>query len=183
MSIIKKIIEFIEFTIFVLSGKKPWKLGYSVYKKREIIAHITSGDFNTNLLKKGYGYRLDERVIEYPWLFSRLASGKGNLLDAGSALNFDFLLNNKLLRSKNIYISTLAPESSFFLKKNISYIYEDLRDCCFKDNFFDNIVSISTLEHIGLDNTLIYTDDETKNENNPNSYIKVKLYIVNHFPS
>ena len=76
-----------------------------------------------------------------------------------------------MLSEKKIYISTLAPESSFFPEKNISYIYEDMRDCCFKDNFFDFIVSISTIEHIGLDNTLLYTDDETKKENNPNSYI------------
>lgn len=171
MNIIKKIKDGIAFSIFLLSGKKPWSFGYSVYRRKEIVAYLNN-NFNTQSLKKNYGYRLDERVVEYPWLFSRLPSGNGNLLDAGSALNFDFLLNSKLLRTKNIYISTLAPESYFSPEKNRSYIFEDLRDCCFKDDFFDFIVSISTIEHIGLDNTVIYTTDQTKNENNPDSYIE-----------
>jgi len=47
-----------------------------------------------------------------------------------------------------------------------------LRSSCFKDNFFDYIVSISTIEHIGLNNTLLYTADVTKNEHNPHSYLE-----------
>jgi len=171
MNNIKKIYDYIAYSVFRLRGRKPWTIGYSAYKKKVILAHLNNNDFNTHSLKEKYGYRLDERVIEYPWLFSRLPSGKGNLLDAGSALNFEFLLNRALLKTKNIYISTLAPESSFFPKKNISYIYEDLRNCCFRDNFFDFIVSISTIEHIGMDNTFIYTKDKTKNENKPNSHV------------
>jgi SAM-dependent methyltransferase len=178
MNLIKKIKDDIELAIFHFNGKKPWKTGYSVYKKKNIVKHLNNNDFNVNSLKTNYGYRIDERIIEYPWLFSILPSGKGNLLDAGSALNFDFLLNRDKLKTKNIFISTLSPESSFFPKNNISYIYEDLRDSCFKDNFFDYIVSISTIEHIGLDNTYMYTNDETKNENIPDSYIEAIIEFM-----
>ena len=158
--------------IFVLRGKKPWTFGYHAYKQNKITEYIESNEFNVSFLGKGYGYRIDERVIEYPWLLSHIPDGDGLLLDAGSALNFEFLLDMSPLREKKIFISTLAPESNFYPEKNISYIYEDLRSSCFKDNFFDYIVSISTIEHIGLDNTLLYTEDETKKENDPHSYLK-----------
>jgi len=49
-----------------------------------------------------YGYRLDERAVEYPWLFSRLNIEKRLLLDAGSTLNFQYLLFNKWLNPQII---------------------------------------------------------------------------------
>ena len=50
-------------------------------------------------------------------------------------------------------------------------MYEDLRASCFRNDYFDRIVSLSTLEHIGMDNTFLYTPDESKRENAPSSYL------------
>src|SRR5689334_14100563 len=36
-------------------------------------------------LPRGFGFALDERIVEIPWAFA--AMGGGRLLDAGSALN------------------------------------------------------------------------------------------------
>ena len=47
-----------------------------------------------------YGFRVDERVVEYPWLFSRFFAGEGTLLDAGSTLNFDYLLETACSQAK-----------------------------------------------------------------------------------
>lgn len=155
---------------FLNSGKLPWTRGYEIYKRRTISEYIDNKIFRAETLIEGYGFRIDERIVEYPWLFSRLPIGSGKLLDAGSALNFPYIFEREPLNSKNIFISTLAPEKCYLGKKKVSYVFEDLRKSCFKTNFFDHIVSISTVEHIGLDNTLLYTDEIEKNENNSSSY-------------
>jgi SAM-dependent methyltransferase len=168
---LKYINDRIGYLYFVLSGKRPWSYGYHAYKQRHLNEIISRGSFNCETLEPGYGFRIDERIIEYPWMLSRLPSGCGKLLDAGSALNFDFILSKKVINEKKLFISTLAPEKNCFWSREISYIFEDLRDSCFKNNYFDWIVSLSTIEHIGLDNTMLYTEDGTKKENAPSSYL------------
>lgn len=133
---------------------KPWTKGYIEYKEREIERVLRENSFPSGELPPGYGYRLDERIIEYPWLFSRLPSGPGRLLDAGSTLNFEYLLGQPTLRNKKIDICTLAPEPRCFWRKGISYAYEDLRQLPYHDDLFDWIVCLSTIEHVGMDNAL-----------------------------
>jgi SAM-dependent methyltransferase len=162
----------IQAKIFNLNGKKPWSYGYNAYREQEILSALRNNPFKGNQdLYNGYGLRIDERIIEYPWLFSRLPLESGILLDAGSVLNFDYILEQEALAKKQVYISTLTPEGNCYWGKGISYIYEDLRNVCYKDNYFDWIVSMSTIEHIGMDNTLIYTTDHTKKESAPDSYL------------
>jgi len=165
MKWLKKIYHKINELIFYINGMKPWKRGYTHYKVKKIKEALNNGKFNAKELEKGYGFRLDERVVEYPWFLSRLPEGAGKLLDAGSVLNFEFLLEHNKLKSKKVFISTLAPESFCFWKQSTSYVYEDLRDSAFKNDCFDYIASLSTIEHIGLDNTMLYTAETSKNEN------------------
>ena len=40
-----------------------------------------------------------------------------------------------------------------FADRGISYVYADLRELPFRDAWFDTVVSVSTLEHVGMDNT------------------------------
>nr|WP_285288969.1 methyltransferase domain-containing protein [Alloacidobacterium dinghuense] len=86
------------------------------------------------------------------------------MLDAGSTLNHSFLLKRAPVSKSKLAICTLAPERQCYWRQGISYVFEDLRACMFRSETFDTIVSISTIEHIGLDNTLLYTPDETKRE-------------------
>ena len=118
---------------------------------------LDRGEFHPGKLPDGYGVDLDERIIEYPWLLSHLPSGPGLLLDAGSALNFRFLLDLPALAAKTVHICTLAPERQSFWELGISYTFQDLRRTCYRDAFFDHVVSLSTVEHIGLDNGRFYT--------------------------
>lgn len=124
-----------------------------------------------------WGLWLDERAVEYPWFFSRLPETPGKLLDAGSTLNYDYVLSHRKLNNKTISIFTLAPESEAYWQKGISYIYGDLRDCCCRDEFFDWAVSISTLEHVGMDNTRHYTKDVAQNESRPDSHLSAVLEL------
>jgi hypothetical protein len=52
-------------------------------------------------------------------------------------------------------------------------VYEDLRETCYRDGYFDWVVCISTLKHVGLDNTRFYTSDPDRNELNPDDYVRV----------
>ena len=117
---------------------------------------------------------MDERVVEYPWLFDRLrrsATSLGRILDAGSALNHDYILENEPLCNADLTIITLAPENRCYWYKGYSYVYGDFRQTRFRDGAFDTIISVSTLEHVGLDNTLLYTSDLQKQETNRYGFV------------
>ncbi len=173
MILFKNIYRMAREKYFYLTGMKPWTRGYEEYKGRQLMQALRSNPFNLGKLPSGYGFRLDERVVEYPWFLSRIpAEGSGTLLDAGSVLNFDFILRQDALKNKKIFISTLAPETLCYWRDGISYVYEDLRSSCFRDEYFDWIASLSTIEHIGLDNTMLYTTDVSKNETKGTTYLE-----------
>lgn len=153
---------------YLLGGRKPWSVGYVAYRNEftyKVLRDSTlCKQFRYNRpLPQGYGARLDERVVEYPWVISRLAEQSGHLLDAGSSLNQPALLELPGIRDKLVVVYTLAPEG-VVRRQNVSYVYGDLRHTILCDKLFDEIVCISTLEHIGMDNTLIYTCDERYHE-------------------
>ncbi|MBI2100048.1 MAG: methyltransferase domain-containing protein [Candidatus Vogelbacteria bacterium] len=161
--------------IFSLRGKKPWTKGYFEYKWQNIARviadpNILNGFKNQERLLTGYGLGLDERIVEYPWLLAQMAPASGQWLDAGSILNFDIILKNQALKNKELSILTLNPETSCFWYRGISYLYGDIRELPFKDNHFDGIACVSTLEHIGMDNSLVYTDGKYK-ESKPADFL------------
>lgn len=170
---IKRILEAGIQPVYRLQGYPPHRFGYYWRKQSQIKHNIERGDFNSAKLDDCYGIGIDERAVEFPWLFSKLGDGNGRLLDAGSALNHKFLLKQPILKNKEIFISTLAPENDAWWRRGISYVFEDFRSSCFRDHYFDSIVCISTLEHVGLDNTLLYTDDNSKSENSIEDTSKV----------
>jgi len=85
------------------------------------------------------------------------------MLDAGSVLNFEFILDNPVFRSRTIVVYNLSPES-VVRRSNVSYIYGDLRNTILKNECFDEIVCISTLEHVGMNNTMLYSKNTRFNE-------------------
>lgn len=161
------------------------KIGPNYYKLFPNIFGIGYERYKVNLIQKKIKNKkinpityLDERIIEIPWIIHKLSKLKGKLLDAGSTLNHEYLLK-KLVRKFKIYILTLFPEKNYFNNLNINYIYEDLSSMGFKKNYFDVITCISTLEHVGFDNSLY----KSKNSNNVdkkinNKHIKVFRNLV-----
>ena len=101
-------------------------------------------------LPRAYGIGFDERVVEYPWALAQQPSGR--VLDAGSTLNHAHILDCFLPLASDLSIVTLAPEPAAFTERRVSYVYADLRDLPFRDGLFETIVSISTLEHVGMQN-------------------------------
>jgi SAM-dependent methyltransferase len=175
---IKKLFFPSEIDQYLKSGRIPWSPGYKQYR------YTTLKDIPTNQtvldlfakgdpLPQGYGFGLDERIVEYPWLLSRLSPEEGLVLDGGSALNYPFLLDSAQFSNKRLVILTLAPESTMTKRSNISYMFGDLRETLFRDGAFDLIVSISTLEHVGMDNARLYTQDKHYKESRADDYLKV----------
>ena len=103
-------------------------------------------------LPHGFGIGLDERVVELPWVLAQRLHGF--TLDAGSALNHDYLLQRVLRRVDRLHIATLVPEPLSFIERGVSYVFADLRELPYRDGLFDVVVSVSTLEHVGMDNTV-----------------------------
>ncbi|HZM02939.1 MAG TPA: class I SAM-dependent methyltransferase [Candidatus Saccharimonadales bacterium] len=155
---------------FFTQGQLPWSEGYAEHKVAEITRALTAGHFGQGDLAAGYGFRLDERIIEYPWLFSRLPKSPGLMLDAGSVLNFSYLLQHPALEAKKLHICTLAPEADCFWSKGVSYIFADLRKLPYRDCLFDWVVCLSTIEHVGMDNTMLYSEKSQK-ESNPDDFV------------
>jgi SAM-dependent methyltransferase len=166
------LVEAVKYAAYVAGGRKPFATGYGVYKERRLSRVLAAGGFDPLGLPAGYGRRLDERIVEYPWLFSRLPPGPGRLLDAGSALNLNFLLGAPAIRAKRVFILTLAPERRRErMRPSVSYVFGDLRETAFRENWFDWIVCLSTLEHVGMDNARFYTADPTGREADPRAYL------------
>lgn len=163
--------------LYFNNGRKPYSRGYLNYHQKYLQKVITNNNSMQSFQKSQklpllYGERLDERVVEYPWALSHLCFAEGRLFDAGSALNYDFILEHEKLKNKEISIFTLAPEGNCYCRKKISYIFGDLREIPYKDNWFDIIVSISTLEHVGMNNS-IYSKDDKYREQNKEDYLLV----------
>lgn len=149
--------------VYVANGRRPWTFGYLEYRQKYIesvfddpalMAHFRNG----SRLPDGYGIGLDERCIEYPWLLSLLNVAPVRLLDAGSTLNHEFVLRQPRLRDATIHILTLAPEPTCLWTLPASYIFSDLRDLPTREGYYNTIACISTLEHVGFDNSF-YTQN------------------------
>jgi SAM-dependent methyltransferase len=159
-----------------MSKQIPWTSGY-IEHKYDFIGEVIRSDmilhFKSGQLPKGYGYHLDERAVEYPWFFANLAPSLNTILDAGSVLNHRQILSVPQLKDRKLFISTLYYEGHPDATPSPSYIYEDLRSTCYKSDLFDAICCLSTLEHVGMDNTFLYTPDNNKKENDKYAYLEV----------
>jgi SAM-dependent methyltransferase len=162
---IKEALDALATPLYWVRGYRPWSPGYYTTKKKVVCSSIDTGLFSGKAeLPAKYGYRIDERAVEYPWLFTQLPESPGKVLDAGSALNHRHLVERAPLRDAQLTVMTLAPEKRCFWDRSISYVFGDLRKTLFADSAFDVVISASTIEHIGLDNTLLYTGDVSKKE-------------------
>jgi SAM-dependent methyltransferase len=153
---------------YLAGGRVPWSEGYKPYRadllRRVVRDEALLATFRAGRpLPPGFGVGIDERVVEYPWVVSRLPAGPGRLLDAGSALNHAYLLDHPRLAEKSVVIVTLAPEH-LERRPNVSYLFGDLRDLILRDGAFETVVCISTLEHVGLDNARLYGAGERYRE-------------------
>lgn len=147
------------FGVFSLNYvRRQERLLSGVFSSTDALSRFESG----GRLPHGYGKGFDERVVEFPWLLSRAM--RGSVLDAGSTLNHAHVLDAVLPEIAALTIVTLAPEPHAFPERGVSYVFADLRSLPFADSVFDSVVSLSTLEHVGMDNSLYATGAEERAE-------------------
>jgi SAM-dependent methyltransferase len=138
--------------------RKPWSLGYQPSRNRYLARSLRDLELlelfrQGRALPNGYGLGMDARLVEIPWALSRLPAGATRVLDAGSSLNSESVLAAPALQQQKLWILTLAPEGDCFWRRGISYLFDDLRNLPFRDHHVDVVVCISTIEHVGKDNT------------------------------
>lgn len=164
--------------VHLCQGRRRWTRGYGAYRDARI-RKLIYGDALAHLfrpasaLPEGLGVGLDERVIEFPWVLSKLGvqREKGSFLDAGSTLNHEMILQHPFVKSHKWTLLTLAPESECFWDLGVSYVYEDLRRMPFASDWFDGAFCISVLEHVGMDNAL-YSENDAFREDKPGDYLR-----------
>ena len=101
----------------------------------------------------------DERVVEIPWVLSRLRTA-GRVLDVGYAFAEPAYLAG-LLRADievagvDLAVRDVGPMES---------VQADIRALPFPDRSFDQVLLVSTLEHIGADNTVYGLEAESDDD-------------------
>jgi O-antigen chain-terminating methyltransferase len=101
-----------------------------------------------------YGLGKTERVIEIPWALSKYNGGR-RVLEVGCSFaseNPDYIEGLLSLNIPELHgIDVSSVEAPHFIKKTA-----DIRESGYETRFFDFILCISTLEHVGKDNTKHY---------------------------
>lgn len=180
----------IEAQLYKIMGSRPWKFGYSAYHRRQVEAVLSDAPLMNAFAKglplpDGYGYSLDERIVEFPWAITQLAqSSHSRILDAGSTFNFEHIVKRPEFNAKELTIFTLAPESRCFFDRRISYMFGDIRKSPFDNGWFEEIFCLSVLEHVGMNNQMLYTSDTQFSEQAPEDYLRamqeLKRILADH---
>src|SRR5262245_20354503 len=97
---------------FALGPKIPFSDGYTEFKEQLLTQALTDSKLMRAFragaaIPPGFGARLDERIVEYPWVLARLSESKGLILDAGSTFNKPALLRTEFLKCRRILVYTL----------------------------------------------------------------------------
>lgn len=142
---------------YARSARRVGDVGYAEFKVAQLEAVVRDRDLCARIatggpLPEGFGRGLDERIVEYPWVLGRLPADARIVLDAGSTLNHGWLCTAPVLRDRRILVVTLAPEGRVDAP-HYSFLYNDLRDLWLRTACVEAVVCLSTLEHVGMDNS------------------------------
>jgi SAM-dependent methyltransferase len=97
----------------------------------------------------------DERVVEIPWVLSRLRT-TGRVLDVGYAFAEAPFVAALLRADVEIVGVDLATRDV----EGVETVRADVRALPFPDRSFDQILLVSTLEHVGADNSVYGVESE-----------------------
>ena len=113
--------------------------------KRELGALIFLFQTTYQKLQNRLGIPVAERVVEHSWLLGHLLKLKGRLLDAGAC--FSYFSHLLAMRGLEVWVLDFNPFPQFHPRS--TFIRGDASQLPFRDEGFDIITSVSTIEHIG----------------------------------
>lgn len=90
-----------------------------------------------------------ERILENPLIIQHLPQKKSRILDVGSRYS-QVPLEMAALGHE---VVALDIEDYVFKHKNLRFVKGDIRKTPFRNNYFDVVTIISTLEHVGMGET------------------------------
>lgn len=92
---------------------------------------------------------INERVIEYPWVYKNIPDLENcRVLDVGAKEGLP--VTDMLLEKDNIVYALDINASGSYQKGNLIIEKGDIISTSFEENFFDAVIAVSTLEHIGV---------------------------------
>jgi hypothetical protein len=139
---------------------------------QSLIERIKRGEELENVLKGFKATKFDERIVEYcyftKWLLSQEIGL--NILDVGSVLNNKLVENLLYERVCEVWFVNPQIETTSFIDNPVFYHVSHIENAFPSGNKFPLITCLSTIEHIGYDNSH-YGDSTspkyTKPENEP----------------
>ena len=100
--------------------------------------------------------RVSERMVEYPFVAKNLGKKDGNILDIGCVGSwFPVVIAGLGYSVCGVDIRKYSGSAD-----NFKFLISDARALPFPDNFFDRVMAVSTIEHIGLGGRYGSDDDK-----------------------
>jgi len=126
------------------------------YREREkhvraICASVTGPEHDLGDLVGHAEYaKFDERLVEYPFVRARTRPGR-RVLDVGCTMNTPLHLEWLKGQFTEIHLFNITYDAPLG-DGNVSMIVGDIRETFLPSNFYDQVICVSTLEHVGMDN-------------------------------
>jgi SAM-dependent methyltransferase len=123
------------------------KLGISKYLKTSPLSVFLR--FAPAFAEKFFDFQVTERVLEYPFIHEEILTGVGKVLDVGSGnstLPFEIAGKGYQVWSLDLKMGYCR----FLQMNNLRFAQQDITNTCFPSEFFDIIMAVSTIEHVGL---------------------------------
>jgi len=108
-----------------------------------IIFHF---DMLERKLSSYLGITVSERIVENPWVISNIDLKRGRVLDVGCC--YSYLSHELIRRGYDVYGIDVNPYPQKHSK--MKFYQADVTHTPFPDGYFNRIIAVSTIEHVGL---------------------------------
>lgn len=89
-----------------------------------------------------------DRDIEYSWVSANIPGNSGNALDFGCGSSYMGLLAAR--KGYNVTAIDINPPLMSYKHRNLKFMQGNIYEFDFRDDNFDLIINISSIEHVGL---------------------------------
>lgn len=99
-----------------------------------------------------------DRDVEYSWICANMPSGPGEALDFGCGTGWMGLLAAR--KGFNVIAIDLEPVTWYYVHPKLKFIQGDLLKVSLPLNYFDLVINVSAIEHVGLTGRYSVTEEK-----------------------